>query len=164
MATKRKKNAEKAQPDQLLAAAINATEVAEVIRSNTTPDGVKALCRVSEKRTWLSVLEYVLSRAEGWSAHICQQYFMRGGRLVYGWNFILQTQGDVPTVVERVGALIRQGARVAPKIAGVGPLDSFPLVGHQRVKMSNAVFDPRLPGPSKGGPSHKGAYPVREEQ
>lgn len=154
----KKKAPVKATPDQILSQAIEDSGVAEVIRSSFESGTVKVLYRVREKRTWISILEYTLSRANGWSAHVCQQYFMRGGRLVYGWNFILQTPGDVEAVVLQVATLIAQGAQVVPKVMGRGQLESFPLVGHQRSKQGNIAFDPRLPGPGKGGPSHKGAY------
>jgi hypothetical protein len=160
MATKHR--AAKSQPDKILAQAIDASGVAEVIRSSCAAGTVKLLYRVSEKRTWLAILEYALARANGWSAHVCQQYFMRGGKLVFGWNFILQSGENLEEVAKKVSALITQGAKVVPKVMGGGQLSSFPLVGHQRNK-AGIVFDPRLPGPSRGGPSHKGAYSIKTE-
>lgn len=147
----------KQKPEVMLARAIESTEVAEIVRASSDKGSVKLLYRVRQKQIWLGILEYVLSRAEGWSAHVCQQYFMRGGRLVYGWNFILQP----PKAVEVASALIVQAGKVVPKTIQVaGPLDSFPLVGASNRRTSRIAFDPRLPGPDKGGPSHKGAYPM----
>jgi len=112
----------------------------------------------------LAILEYVLSRADGWAAHVCQQYFMRGGRLVYGWNFILSGE-DLGDATGKVCRLLQEAASVAPKVRRVrGPLESFPLVGHNRSRLAGVVFDPRLPGPSQGGPSHKGAYAIKEQR
>jgi len=150
-------------PDQLLREAIENSGVAEVLRSSTEGNTVKVLYRVQEKRSWLAILEYVLARTDGWAAHVCQQYFMRGGRLVYGWNFIL-TSDDIEKAVPVVCGLLQQAANVAPKVGRTFALDSFPLVGHNRARQSRAVFDPRLPGPSQGGPSHKGAYSIKEGQ
>jgi len=158
-----KKKPAKKTPDLLLGRAIAASGVAEIIRTSLENNTVKVLYRVREKRTWLAILEYALSRATDWSAHVCQQYFMRGGKLVYGWNFILQSQGPVEDTVKKVATLLTEGAKVAPKVAGVG-LDSFPLVGTSRHRTSNIMFDPRLPGPGRGGPSHKGAYSIQEEK
>ena len=145
---------------QLLKRAIEASGVAEVIRCSSTDGSVKALYRVFEKRVWLGILEFTLSRAEGWSAHVCQQYFMRGGRLVYGWNFILQSE-DTTAAVQQAAQLLAQAAEVVPQVVARGPLDSYPLVGASPRRTAKIAFDPRLPGPDKGGPSHKGAYSIR---
>jgi hypothetical protein len=149
---------DKKVPEKLLAQAIEDTGVVEVVRASSDENSAKVLYRVTQKRVWLGVLEYALSRSDGWSAHVCQQYFMRGGRLVYGWNFILQPL----TAVEAVVGLLTQAARVVPRTMSViaGPLESFPLVGSSTRRTSKIAFDPRLPGPDKGGPSHKGAYPM----
>ena len=137
----------------------------EVVRSSVDGQTVKVLYRVREKRLWLGILEYVLTRADGWTAHVCQQYFMRSGRLVYGWNFILQAPSDLSVAVGNACQLLVQAAKVVPKVIGRGgPLESFPLVGASPRRTAPIVFDFRLPGPSKGGPSHKGAYAVREEK
>lgn len=145
-------------PEKLLAQAIEGTGVVEVVRASSDEASVKVLYRVRHKRIWLGILEYALSRAEGWSAHVCQQYFMRGGRLVYGWNFILQPLTSVDAVV----GLLAQAAKVVPRTVSAvsGPLETFPLVGSSTRRMANISFDPRLPGPDKGGPSHKGAFPM----
>lgn len=144
----------------LLKEAIEFSGVAEVIRCSADAGSVKALYRVHEKRLWLGILEYILSRADGWSAHVCQQYFMRGGRLVYGWNFILQSE-DLNAATEQVARLLQQAATVVPKTVSRGPLESYPLVGASPRRTAKIAFDPRLPGPDKGGPSHKGAYSIR---
>ena len=145
-------------PEEALSRAIEATGVVEVVRSSSDENSIKVLYRVQQKRIWLGVLEYVLSRADGWSAHVCQQYFMRGGKLVYGWNFILQPLNMVDTAT----GLIYQAAKVVPRTIPManGPLESFPLVGASSRRTARLAFDPRLPGPDKGGPSHKGAYPM----
>jgi len=145
-------------PERLLSRAIEDTGVVEVVRSSSDDASIKVLHRVKQKRVWLGILEYVLSRAEGWNAHVCQQYFMRGGHLVYGWNFILQPRDKASTVAH----LLAQATKVVPKtmLVSSGPLESFPLVGTSRHRMSKIAFDPRLPGPDKGGPSHKGAFPM----
>lgn len=144
----------------LLSRAIEACGVVEIIRCSADAGSVKALYRVHEKRLWLGILEYILSRAEGWSAHVCQQYFMRGGRLVYGWNFILQSE-DLTKATESVARLLVQAAAVVPKTITRGSVDSYPLVGASPRRTAKIAFDPRLPGPDKGGPSHKGAYSIR---
>lgn len=146
------------EPEETLIEAFTTTGVVEVVRASSDKASIKVLYRVGQKRIWLGILEYVLSRMEGWSAHVCQQYFMRGSRLVYGWNFILQP----PHKVQVVADLLVQATQVVPRTMSVsGPLEAFPLMGSSRRRTAKIAFDPRLPGPDKGGPSHKGAYPMR---
>jgi hypothetical protein len=164
MAKKKVVDKENAGPSQVLAWAIESTGVAQVVRQSAEGLSAKVLFRVTEKRTWLAALEYTLARADGWSAHVCQQYFMRGGRLVYGWNFILQaSERSLLDAASCVSGLLRDGVRAAPKLGSRGSLDSFPLVGAPRYRTANIQFDPRLPGPGRGGPSHKGGYSVTEK-
>lgn len=150
-------------PERQLAAAIESTGVAEVVKYSADAKSVKILHRVRQKRIWLGILEYVLSRADGWNAHVCQQYFIKGSRLVYGWNFILQPVGDVPETTAQVAKLIVQAGKVVPQTVSHGPLLSFPLVGATNRRTARIAFDPRLPGPDRGGPSHKGAYTIKGE-
>ena len=144
-------------PEDILSQAMEYTGVVEIVRSSSDESSTRVLYRVKNKRIWLNMLEYTLSRAEDWNAHVCQQYFMRGGKLVYGWNFILQPVASVGTVA----GLLRQASQVVPRNIPIsGPLEEFPLIGSSTRRTAKIAFDPRLPGPNKGGPSHKGAYPM----
>ena len=147
--------------EQLLSNALTGTQVAEVLRESSEDGSVKLLFRVTQKKIWLGVLEYVLARASSWTAHVCQQYFMRSGKLVYGWNFILRPNGGVKLAdaIAEACQLLLQGARTVPKVLAE-PTDSFPLVGASPRRTARLVLDPRAPGPRQGGPSHKGAYNV----
>lgn len=146
-----------------LVQAISATRAAEVIRDNSTPGRISLLCRVHRKRMWCEMWEYVLVRQQGWTEHLCQQYFLRGGKLVFGWNVIVQSSGswDDDGVATEVAKLLLQAAEVVPQVVTAGPIESFPLVGASPRRTAKIVFDPRQPGPSQGGPSHKGAYGIR---
>ena len=143
-----------------LSKALKRTGVVEPIRDSEDGSSVKVLFRVTHKKMWLSVLEFVLARAQNWSAHVCQQYFMRSGKLVYGWNFILQPPNGegFEEAVENASKLLQQAKAATPKIGG--QLESFPLVGASPRRTANITFDPRMPGPA-GGVTHKGAYPTR---
>jgi hypothetical protein len=121
---------------------------------------------------WCNILEYVLVRKRGWDDHFCQQYFIRNGKLVFGWNIIItpQVDVDIASVALDFVSLVQEATRIVPQItraqslsAGGGRIEAFPLVGasHRRTSQS-LVFDPRLPGPGRGGPSHKGAYVVKD--
>lgn len=145
---------------QLLSAAIQQTGVAEVIKVSQTDDRISLICRVSDKKVWCKMVEYVLSRKTNWSEHICQQYFMRNDRLVYGWNFIV-ISSDLPASIKEACKLIKASVGVAKQLAPTGgQLESMPLVGASPSRTAEISFDPRSPGPSRGGPSHKGAYPI----
>jgi hypothetical protein len=145
---------------QMLAEAIQATEIADVLKASGDDSKVHLICRVHDKRAWCAVVEYVLARKGDWSEHICQQYFMRNGKLVYGWNFIINSK-DITAAVKDAVKLIKNGTGVVNQIAPAGrELTSFPLVGYSSRRNAKTVFDPRQPGPSRGGPSHKGAYTV----
>jgi len=148
------------QQAQLLSAAIQQTGVAEVIKASQTDSSVNLICRVNDKKVWCKIVEYVLSRKTNWSEHICQQYFMRNDRLVYGWNFIINSS-DLDAAVKEACRLIKASVGVAKQLVPSGKqLDSMPLIGAGKSRTAEISFDPRSPGPDRGGPSHKGAYPV----
>ena len=148
-----------------LAAAVESSGFATVIKKTEPEGSVRLLCRVSDKKSWCALLEYVLGRKKDWTEHVCQQYFISGGKLVYGWNFIL-TADDVNAAVADACKLFDAATvftmHKPPKRVRRGSIDEVPLVGASPNRNAKGVFDPRLPGPSKGGPSHKGAYSVTE--
>jgi len=149
-----------ADPVQMLTEAIQATEIADVLKASGDEGKVHLICRVHDKRAWCAVVEYVLARKGDWGDHICQQYFMRNGKLVYGWNVIVNAK-DIEAAAKDASRLFKAGSGVVGQLATPGrELTSFPLVGTSPRRNAKIVFDPRQPGPSRGGPSHKGAYSV----
>lgn len=150
-----------ARPEIMLSNALTSTQVAEVLRESAEDGTAKLLFRVTQKKIWLGILEFMLARASTWTAHVCQQYFMRSGKLVYGWNFILRPNNGVKLEAAAAEAcqLLIQGAHTVPKVLAE-PTDSYPLVGASPRRTARLVFDPRAPGPRQGGPSHKGAFGV----
>ena len=139
--------------------------IATVLRKTELAGSLRLLCRVGDKKRWCAVLESVLAKKAGWTEHICQQYFMKEDQLVYGWNFILNSD-DLPAAYDNACKLFKAATKAVQ--AGVkkkekvhrGPVDSMPLLGASARRTMSLSFDPRLPGPSRGGPSHKGAYTV----
>lgn len=147
--------------------AIAKTKVAEVVKGTETEDSVRLLCRVHKKDTWCKILEYILLRKKDWSEHICQQYFMRNGQLIYGWNVIINST-EIDKAVDSVCKLLQSAlgsfrSRAKEKKQQVVSVDSMPLVGAGAHRTAKIVFDPRLPGPRHGGPSHKGAFTIGNE-
>ena len=126
----------------------------EVIRYSESDTQLTALFRVFNKKNWLKVVEYVLARKEGWDAHICQQYFLRGGKLVFGWNFILEAENNeyYASAVAAATSLIVQGMRSVstPAIVADDP-DVVPLIGAGGYRTAKQQLDPRT-----GLPVNKG--------
>ena len=149
-----------------VAAAINATNRAEVIKVTDGPLSVQIIHRILPRdkprlADWLAVLEYVLARKRGWEDHICKRYFYQGGKVRYVWNFIVQwkdpdEKGDILEDVER---LLRQAAQQQAFAAHLHQLESYPLVGAKESR--NIPQGPRNPlasGPMTGGLSQRGAH------
>jgi len=144
-----------------VAAAINSTGVAEVIKINDGPNSLHIVHRVSAKRLrdWVAILEYVLARKQGWEDHICKRYFHQDGKIRYVWNFIAQwkKKPDKEEILQQLIKNFSQAAQQAPQM--MHQLDSYPLVGAKENR--NAPHGPRNPkaaGPMTGGLSQKGAH------
>jgi hypothetical protein len=78
--------------DEIVTETIERTGVVQVLTSSTTSTQVKLRLRITNEARWLHMVTLILreeSRAQ-WNAHICRQYVLHDGRLVYTWNFVLQ--------------------------------------------------------------------------
>lgn len=144
-----------------LAQIFNSTGLAEVVRVTGSESQIALLHRVKDKKAWLLLVEYVLKRKSCWDAHICQQYFLRGRSLVYGWNFILEPEEGMEAALMEIATLFEKGLQELPKMASRGMVNSFPLMGASPRRTANIAFDVRAPGPARGGPSQKGAHNIR---
>lgn len=144
---------------------IQESGIATVLKKTELQGSLRLLCRVGDKKRWIAALEQVLSKKSGWTEHICQQYFMKDSQLVYGWNFILNSD-DLPAAYGNACKLFK--AAFSAVQVGVpkkekprkGPVDSMPLIGASPRRNMKLSFNPALPGPKSGGLSHKGAYTV----
>lgn len=146
--------------DELAAALVAAG--AEIVRQNEDEQSIRLLCRVKYKRVWLDILEYVLARKQNWEVHVCQQYFMRGGKLVFGWNFIFDPiDCDLSSAVDKAVSLLTQAVRVISQMEGDDPaqmegaIESFPLIGASSRRNAPIIKDPKT-----GIPIHRGGYPM----
>lgn len=64
---------------------------------------VKLRLRVTNESRWLHMITLILKeegRAE-WNVHLCRQYILHEGRLVYTWNFVIQS-GELERAVQDV--------------------------------------------------------------
>jgi hypothetical protein len=141
-----------------LADALALTGFITVVRKSESENSVRLLCRVSDKRAWCSVLEYVLVRKKDWTEHVCQQYFLKDTKLVFGWNVIVNSD-NTSKAVDNFCRLLR-GIKTTTKSKVPESSDTMPLMGASHRRNAPLVFDPRQPGPGRGGPSHKGAYTI----
>jgi hypothetical protein len=147
-----------------VAAAINATKRAEVIRITDGPMSIQITHRILPKEKprladWLAVLEYVLSRRQGWDDHICKRYFYQAGKIRYAWNFIIQWKDpkQKSSILDHVAKLLLQAAQQVPQ--AFHQLESYPLTGAKEGR--NEPQGPRnfrASGPMTGGLSQRGAH------
>jgi hypothetical protein len=145
--------------------AINTSGVAEVVKVAEGPQQVKITHRVQAKqlKIWLAIIAHVLSRKHDWDAHICKQYFLRGGRLLYAWNFIIQWEGGQPgnkrsEILKQVVVLINRASAEVPRVAS--SLDSYPLMAKEGRNEPGGPMNVRAPGPMTGGYKQRGAHKI----
>ena len=138
---------------------LTSTGFVEIVSHKVVGNSIRLLCRVSDKARWRDMLERILLAQKGWTEHLCQQYFLRGKKLVYGWNFVV-TSEDLPGAVD---SICKAAESIAPaEESGSGYIDEIPLQGAFRPSGPTS-FDPRAPGPAKGGASHRGAFSIGGE-
>jgi hypothetical protein len=120
-----------------------------VVKTEVGKTQIRLLCRVTHKKEWCEVVERLLQGRKEWTEHICQQYFLKDGAMVYGWNVIINAT-DIAAAATEISKLLRAPAHVE--------VDSFPLRGAWRP--TTGSFNVKSPGLARGGPSQKGAHPV----
>lgn len=66
----------------------------EVVSNNSGTNQVRLIGRVPEQlvKSWLIIVRQLLvcSSEASWSADISKSYFLRGGRVMFGWRLIFQ--------------------------------------------------------------------------
>ena len=146
---------------QKVAEAINATRIAEVIKIVDGSTSIQIVHRVRPKQlaTWIGVLEFVLSRKQGWEDHICKRYFYQGGKVRYAWNFIVQWKSakQKGEVLAQVYKNLVSAAQAVPQTHH--QLESYPLVGAKDGRnVPQGPWNPKASGPMTGGLSQRGAH------
>ena len=135
-----------------LIAALEQTGFLKVVKSEEAKTQIRLLCRVSSKKQWCDLLEKLLDGKQGWTEHVCQQYFLKDKKLVYGWNVIINAED--PAAAAK--SICRQ--MTVMMTMDEGGIDSIPMRGALRT--TGGVFNPAAPGERRGGASQRGAYPV----
>jgi hypothetical protein len=136
------------------------TEVISVAETETHVNVVHRVLRGALPK-WLDIVEYVLLNKSGWDSHVSKQYFLKDGKLVYGWNFIIKfKEGDKIAVKEQLQGLLGQSSSYAAVRKRIGEkLNSYPLAATNPDR--NAPGGPwnlKGSGPDTGGYRHRGAY------
>ena len=157
-------------PSELALQIIGAVEAAPgvtVVSDDSTDESVSLLHRVLDKRVWVGVLHYILIRKTCWEAHTCQEYFLKGSKIVYGWNFILDPAPGhtIEEAVSECSKLLREAANVVPRTtvrSSGGTRGEVQLHGAGPWRNAPAVFNPGAAGPELGGASHKGAFTIKD--
>jgi hypothetical protein len=142
--------------------AINTTGVTEVVKVVDGSQQLKITHRVQSKqlKIWLAIVTHVLSHKRDWDAHICKQYFLRGGRLLYAWNFIVQWGDGIKRVdvLKQVAGLINRASAEVPRVSS--SLDSYPLMAKDNRNEPGGPMNVRAPGPMTGGYKQRGAHRI----
>jgi hypothetical protein len=138
--------------------AMKSTGFVEVVSHNESPNSIRLICRVSNKLRFRDMLEAILVTNLGtWTPHVCQQYFLRDQKLVYAWNFGINSEA-LESAVDSVCSEIARFLSPAPPVGDQEDIDEIPLIGAYRPSSSGS-FNVTAPGPRSGGASQKGAHP-----
>lgn len=171
--------------DDILSDAVERTGVVQVLSGAVTLSQVRLRLRVTNESRWLHMITLVLKEEERaeWSVHLCRQYILHEGRLVYTWNFVTQAAEldravqDVCRVFDLICSNIdmfddaeeREMKRPAPRKVekkqpdngrpqrkiSHGDLDEIPLVGAEGRAVPEVAWNQfRSPG------KRKGAHPI----
>lgn len=81
--------------DEMLVRSIRGVPIITVLRNGMSPKQLKLRLRISNQSKWKHMLTFLLREEErvrgDWNLHICQHYLLYKDRLVYTWEFILQS-------------------------------------------------------------------------
>lgn len=102
----------------------------EKVKESELTGQYRILGRVKQETNdaWLLLVTRLLiasERTEAWSVDISKQYFVQGGKLMYGWRLIVQSR-ELATAYSDIAELATSAPRVKATIA------EQPLVGARR--------------------------------
>ena len=141
-----------------LAHALNSLQFVETVNADFGNAHVQLLCRVQRgaEVKWAQVVEGILLAAESvhgqekyWVTHICRLYFLREGKMLYGWHVGITSN----FMEESLGEIVRSFASQRPAaqmraVPNIPPTQPSPrrVVG---VIEADAKGNPKVP------PSHR---------
>lgn len=81
----------------------------EIVGETVTPNQIRVIGRLPQPnlQNWLVTLQRLFTKAEGapWNVDISKQYFLRNGKVLYGWRMIFQAE-EIATHLEDIVATI----------------------------------------------------------
>ena len=82
----------------------------EPVSEATTATQIRMVGRIPKNKTgqWLRVMERLLVQADSspWNVDLSKQYFVRGGKLLFGWRIIIQAE-QPEQYIEQLVSIIR---------------------------------------------------------
>ena len=135
--------------NEMLVAAISSVGVVTVLRSSMNEKQLKLRLRISSQSKWKHMLTFLLReevRVRGaWNLHVCQHHLLYLDRLVYTWNFVLQSddldsatrdvcrmfdliRSNLSLFEEKEDRVVRPGTTVKPAQKISGELAEYPLM------------------------------------
>lgn len=102
----------------------------EVVNSSGSSNQLRFLGRVQGAENtarWLVVVEKLLTKASESSLNldVSKQYFLRGGKLLYGWRVILQS-ADLPADIQVLETIVRNAPSRVAVVSDEVPLNASP--------------------------------------
>lgn len=158
---------EKKTPSAIVAEAIMASRAATPIDQRDAEGSLRVYHRVPRGgvKRWTGIVANLLRRAPPeLGLHFCQQFFIIEDRLRYAWNLQVEWPGEVSgdAVASLVASLLQEGLQAVPGVRGM-QLDRIPLNAPPDRNKPEGAHNPLAPGPSRGGPSQKGAHIKKAE-
>jgi hypothetical protein len=94
----------------------------EVVSKSSTEGQLRLMGRVPSQRMgdWLIIIQRLLGSSEeaDWNIDISKQYFLRGGKILYGWRLIVQAN-EVVNHLEEIVALVTSSPRSKKEITEI---------------------------------------------
>ncbi len=126
--------------------AIDALGCLKVVKLWHNEQSATFLCRWVDKYKWVEVLKFFLEHEKGWESFICERYWWSEGKstMVMGWHLSFKAE-DLPTALERIGALLIRGkiyadGGVPPRAEGaVADLDITDTPEIKRVPLGSSL-------------------------
>jgi hypothetical protein len=133
----------------MLVAAISSVGVVTVLRSSMNEKQLRLRLRISSQSKWKHMLTFLLReevRVHGaWNLHVCQHHLLYLDRLVYTWNFVLQSddldsatrdvcrmfdliRSNLSLFEEKEDRVMRPGTTAKPAQRISGELAEYPLM------------------------------------
>jgi hypothetical protein len=124
----------------------------EVVQESSTDRQVRYVGRVapSKVKQWLWVAEQLLIHSDGapWSLDLSKLYFLRGGKLMYGWRLIIQGENVAQYQAALIAAVSKAPAVQAQleevRLYGRGNNDALEHGGRGAQSVLTAVVGPKL--------------------